>query len=288
MRSIPALAVPLCLSVAMPAALSAQEMTPAEMPIVQAALNRGTLLHAYDKAAWHGTDAMLADAAKRGLTNNLAQMLGGWIVVGTTGSPKVIFFDKSESNPRAVFIIETAEGGSRVASTRFVAQGEDGAIDEDTQSLIRARKVVTASLPESELTRCAKGPWNVAVLPPAQPGAPILVYVLSPQDSLDAVHFGGHYRFEVTADGKVGPVHAFTKSCMALPTSQAREKPAALVVTQLLDPVPTEISVFTMFAAKLPMYVRTPDARTWQVGAVNGQAYVTVLPNNPKDGSSGE
>jgi hypothetical protein len=286
MRFVRTLAVSLCLLAAVPARLAAQEMTPAEMPVVQAALNRGTLLHAYDKAAWHGTDAMLADAAKRGLTDSLAQMIGGWIVVGATGDPKVIFFDKSASDPRAVFIIQTADAGRRVVSTRFVEEGEYGAIDKDTQSLIRARLVVTSSLPAADLTRCAKGPWNMVVLPPEGPGAPILVYLLSPQDTLDAVHFGGHYRIEVSADGTAAPAHAFTKTCIAFPTSQAKEKPAALVVTQLLDPLPTEISVFTMFAAELPMYVRTPDMRTWVVGSSKGQAYIRILPDEPKAASS--
>lgn len=281
MALVRALAVSLFLLRA-PAPLIAQEMTSAETQMVQTALDRGRLLYAYDQAAWHGTDAMLADAEKRGLTSTLAQMIGGWIVAGSASDPKVIFFDKDERDPGAVFVIQLADGGRRVLSTDFVGEGADDRIDEATRSLIRARGVASSLIAEGELTRCARGNWNIAVLPPDAPGGPTLVYILSPQDTLDAVPFGGHYRIEVSADGTAGPVHAFTRSCIAFPTRVSEEKPEALVVTQLLDPVPTEISVFTMLAAGTPLYIMTTtNSRSWFVGSEEGRPLIRLVGDMP-------
>jgi hypothetical protein len=257
---------------------SAQELTPAETEAVQTAVARGQLLYAYDQAAWHGTDAVLAEAKKRRLTDKLPQMLGGWIVAGTATDPKVIFFDKNESEPRAVFVVQLADGGSRVLATRFVDVGEESRIDEDTRSLIRARSVASSSIAGTQLMNCASGPLNTAVLPPERAGGPALVYFLSAQQTLDAVPFGGHHRIEVSADGSVGPVHAFTKSCIALPTRQAKKNAEALVVSQLQDPVPTEASVFTSLAAGLPIYVvTTPNGKVWHVANDQGRSAIRLL-----------
>lgn len=277
----------LCVLVGHPAPLIAQEISSVEKQLIQTALNRGQLLYSYDRAAWHATDAMLADAEKRGLTSALPQMVGGWVVVGTIHDPKVLFFDQNKSNPRAIFTVQLADGGNRVISTRFTGGAEDAAIDKETQSLIRARETALSSITGSKLSHCTKGNWNSVVLPPDRPGGPILVYILSPQETIDRIPYGGHYRIEVSADGTAGPVHAFTKSCIALATSQAKEKSVAVGVTQLVDPTPTEISVFTMFAAKLPLHILTsPNGRSWMVETVRGQPLIRILGDKPKNASS--
>jgi hypothetical protein len=58
-----------------------------------------------------------------------------------------------------------------------------------------------------------------------------------------------------------------------VPTGAGEGKPAAVVVTQVLDVVPTEIHVFMSLTMGLPVYVETPAAlsppstefRTWKV-----------------------
>ena len=284
MAFVRTLILPFCLFAAAPTPVMAQKMTSDEFQI---ALNRGQLLYAYDQAAWHATDAMIADAKKRGLMDALPQMLGGWIVMGTPDEPKVLFFDRHGNDPRAVYIVHLADGGTRVASMQFVETEEDRRIDNEGLSLIHARDIALSSLAGVELLRCAKGLWNTVVLPPDEPGGPSLVYVLSPQDTLDIAPAGGHYRIEVSADGKPSPPHAFSKSCINLPTDQAEAKPTGLMVTQLMDPVPTEVSVFTMFVTKLPLYVlTTANEHTWVVGAVRGQAYIELLSDKLKKAPS--
>jgi hypothetical protein len=263
--------------------LYGQTITPAEEQAIQTALSRGQLLYAYDQATWHGTDAMLADAKARGLTDTLPTRIAGWIVRGTANDPLVIYFDKDGSDPHAVFTAQVTDGGRRVRSSHFFVAGEDATIDADTQSLIRARQLALASFDKAGLPHCSKGHFNTVVLPPDRPGGSVLVYILSPQDEIDKIPFGGNYRVEVSGGEITGPIHAFTKSCVVLETSSTQdEKTTALFVTQILDPLPTEISVFTMFAANFPLYVMAPpDKRLWKIETVNGQARIRVVSNVP-------
>ncbi len=265
------------LSLAKPALADA--LTAAEAASLQSALNRGQLLHAYDQAAWHGTDALMMAAAEKGGNQELAKIIGGWIVVGTANDPTLIFFDKGMPVPKAVFIARLTDGGRRVVSSGFV-EGADSALEAEAVALIRARNRALEVSEGQELLRCASGPFNTAVLPPDAPGGVSLVYLLSPKEQTDQQPFGGHHRIEV-AEGETAPApaHAFTRSCLSIPTSAAAKKPEAAVVTQLLDPLPSEIAVFTMLSAEVPLYVLTPDKRIWVVESVSGQARIRLMPD---------
>lgn len=263
--------------------LAAQGMTEAEAQQVQLALNRGQLLHSHDQAAWHATDAMLADAKARGLSDKLSDMVGGWVVSGGADDPVVVFFDKDPVAPRAVWIVRFAQDGWRVASIEMVAGTKAAEPDAETRALIEARRAAYAALEKSEGIRCSDQPFNVVVLPADQPGGDRMVYFLTPQDTLERVPFGGHYRFAVSPQGVAGPMHAFTKTCIDVPTDKARDTPKAFAVTQLIDPVPTEIGVFTMLAAKVPLYVMTDAGeRVWAVESSGGQARIRLVPKTPK------
>ena len=111
--------------------------------------------------------------------------------------------------------------------------------------------------------RCDDAPFNVAAIPPASPEAPIDVYLLTPQVAKGAFPYGGHYRLSVGADGKVAGERAFTKSCITMATDDRQA--AAMVVSHLLDPVPTEIHVFTALTAGLPVYVAVEGDRLYEV-----------------------
>jgi len=275
--------VSLIAAIIVPAAAKSQAISRDEQPAIQQALDRGQLLYAYDQAAWHGTDAMLAEAKSRGLTDALPAMIGGWIVRGAANDPIVVFFDKNAGDPKAVFVVQLSDGGQRVVSSHFVENGQNAKIDAEARLIIEARNIAVASMADTEITRCSPGSFNTVVLPPDPLSGSIIVYLLAPQDKIDEVHFGGHYRVEVSSDGKAKPAHAFTKACVDMPTSQAPNHPVALIVTQLLDPLPTEISVFTMLAAQLPLYVMTPpDGRTWSVESTGGRAQIRVVPDKQK------
>jgi hypothetical protein len=87
------------------------------------------------------------------------------------------------------------------------------------------------------------------------------------------VPVGGHYRVEVGPDGKAREMRPFTHSCIDMPAAGAKPEgqppgssTAAGLVTHLLDPVPTEIHVFSSLAAHLPLFVGTTSNHSlWEV-----------------------
>jgi hypothetical protein len=149
--------------------------------------------------------------------------------------------------------------------------------------LIAAQHTAFDALLKSAASRCVDKPFNTVVLPPETPGGPILVYFLTPQTSTTALPFGGHYLVPVAADGTAGPLRAFTKSCGQLEKGEGKDKAVALVVTHLLDPTPTEIHVFTMLAAQLPLFVTTTqNDRLWCIEFKDGRARIRLVdPKKP-------
>src|SRR5690349_24950432 len=84
---------------------------------------------------------------------------------------------------------------------------------------------------------------------------------------MDAFPFGGHYLIPVDPSGRAGAARRFAKTCIEigrLPGASGSE-PAALVISHLLDPIPTEIHVFSSLVARLPVFVATLDKRVWIV-----------------------
>ncbi len=84
---------------------------------------------------------------------------------------------------------------------------------------------------------------------------------------MKSLPLGGHFEVDVSADGRVGTVRAFTKSCLEMSlVGDGKGQTKALVVSHLLDPTPTEIHVFSSLTGKVPIYVMTMPNRTlWVV-----------------------
>lgn len=252
---------------AMPAAMA--PMTDEDARLVRRAIDRGQLMYAYDQAAWHGTDDLkikLPDFAAR---------VDGWIVDGPAQSPHLIFYSRDEQ-PRAVYVADFRD--NRLVSGKVLGPGDDTTLSPARLSMIEARRAARTALASSPQGFCAKASPNSIVLPPETPDGPYLVYFMTPQTANDSIPAGGHYLFEV-ARGKVLRSRGFTRSCISLSlTAGGKGRPAALVVSHLLDPVPTEIHVFTMFAARLPVdVVTTGNGRIWAVESVRGQARIRIL-----------
>jgi hypothetical protein len=145
--------------------------------------------------------------------------------------------------------------------------GEDRSIAPARRRLIAAQRAAEAAFRAAGALRCSDQPFNTVILPPKAPEQPTLVYLLTPQTDMDVIPVGGHYRVEVGADGKAGPLHPFSKSCLAMPLRmKGKPEPEAIVVSHLLDPVPTELHVFSSFAArKLLMVITVSNKRVWGV-----------------------
>jgi hypothetical protein len=270
-RAIAAAAAALLLAMPAPSATKANSgLTAQEESALRKALDRGILIYAYDQAAWHGTDDMQTKIKDSG------KLLGGWIVDGPAEAPELIFHDKNEADPQAVYVAQFRD--NKLVSSRVLGSGEDRRLSPERKAIIAARKAARAALMANKASACVEQPFNTVVLPPAD-GSPMLVYYLTPQTDPTAIPFGGHYRVEVT-DGKVGAVRPFTRSCLSMAFKEDGDKELeALMVTHLLDPVPTEIHVFSSLAAGKPVYVMTTkNGRLW---AVEGSR-VRLLPQDAK------
>jgi hypothetical protein len=229
----------------------------AEQQAIREASARGALLYAYDQAAWHGTDEMMAKLP------DARSKVGGWIVDGPAEAPELVFFDRDTAAPHAVFIADFRDG--KRVSSRVAEQGEP-ALSPERRRLVAARTAATEVLKAKGFQRCSAQPMNTVVLPPAAPGGPIYVYLLTPQPDMNTIPFGGHYRVAVAPDGSAGEIRPFTNSCIAMPSSPpAGATAAGLFITHLLDPVPTEIHVFSSLVAHVPVMVGTKDGRVWAV-----------------------
>jgi hypothetical protein len=242
-------------------------MTQAEQAAVQQALDRGTLIYAYDQAAWHGTDDLRAKLP------DFRSKVDGWIVDGPADAPEIVFYDRSKTDPKAVYVARFE--GRRIVSSRVLGPADDRTLSASRSALIAARRAAFAALVGKKATPCSRQPFNTVVLPPESGTSSTLVYFLTPQTRLDAIPIGGHYRLEIGPDGRPGKLRAFTKACMEMPLkSLGGDAVTALVVSHLLDPTPTEIHVFSSLAAHLPIFVLTTSNKA--MWAVEGTRIRTV------------
>jgi hypothetical protein len=247
-----------------------------EQALVDRATSRGEMLYSYDQAAWHGTDDLIAKAKAAGVWDTLAPTLGGWVVDGTAADPVLVFIDKADT-PQAIYTARFADGGTRLVESKLLGAGDDRSISSSRMKLVLALRAARAEVDRAQLARCADSSFNTVVLPPETPGGPILVYVMTPQTQAGIWPVGGHYLIEIKPDGTVGSTRPFTKSCI---TTGERPKgtTTAFNVSHLLDPVPTEIHVFTMLAARLPIYViTTQNKRGWAIEQVAGATRIRAM-----------
>ena len=241
----------LAVALAPPAAAAPPpQMSETEAVAVRQAEERGAMMYAYDQAAWHGTDDLMAKLP------DFASRVGGWVVDGPAEAPELVFYDRDRTDPHAIYVADFRN--NRLVSSKVLGATDDRTLSPHRKAMIAAREAGIAALAASDAKRCVDKPFNTVVLPPEQPGGPTLVYLLTPQTRMDAIPFGGHYRIEVSADGKAAAPRHFTNSCLEMPRDPPQKgKPGVIFVTHLLDPVPTEIHVFSSLAAHVPVAVGT-------------------------------
>jgi hypothetical protein len=216
---------------------------------------RGRLLYELDRAAWVGTDDLLErlpDASSAGIR--------GYVVERDGPNHVVTFFGGPPDAPVAFY-------RGRVENERVVA-GEVFAADARPPLSPLQRRLAAVRGMAGELKRrpCEDAPFNTVVIPPAAPDDPVDLYLLTPQLRDGEWPAGGHFRATVAADGTVSSSRAFTNSCINVGGGEVGrdQRPAGLVITHLLDPIPTEIHVFTMWTSRLPLAVGTSSPhRIW-------------------------
>src|SRR6218665_3412790 len=131
---------------------------------------------------------------------------------------------------------------------------------------------------------CGQSHPNLAVLPPDSLDAPIDIYVPTPQAEAHIFPFGGHTRATFSASGELLSQRAFTNTCIALSDRppEGSSEVSALVITHLLDPIPTEIHVFMSIWMRMPVFVSTGDPmRVWEVNGDHISLVDTRPPPHP-------
>lgn len=250
-----------------PAAMTAQEQT-----LVQTALDRGSMIYAYDQAAWHGTDDLRARIPER------VREIGGWIVDGPADAPHIVFIDKNEADPHALYEADFKDG--KLTGSRVLGAGDDRSLSPSRKAMAQALRTARKAIADAGIGYCVQAPFNTVVLPPSG-STPTLVYFLTPQTKNGSLPFAGHYLVEVSADGRAGPVQRFTKGdCAELSTSEKDGKRIeGIVISDLLHLVPTEIHVFSSMSGAVRVYVVTVlNDRLW---AVEGPR-IRLLPTKDK------
>jgi hypothetical protein len=118
---------------------------------------------------------------------------------------------------------------------------------------------------------CGGDDFNVFVVPPAAPDAPIDVYQLSPQTQRGHFPLGGHFKSVIAPDGSVASSTALAAACgdLVVPDVAAGQEAHPLPVTDQADPLPTELHVFLSIWTNHPLVVATGEPR--RLFAVTGE-----------------
>ncbi len=245
----------------------APEMTAAEVAGVQQAVDLGWLVYSYDQAAWHGTDAMLED-----LPNARKLGVAGWIVNDIEDGWETVFYRPVKDGGFEAVWAGVYDGRKVIRRTAY-ATGER-TLTAGEVALVQANELAR----RQKADRCTTGAFNTVVFPSGKPDGGIYAYLLTPQVANGEVPFGGHHRFEIV-DGKIKDRRSFAKSCLVMSVAAPDGgRPQALTITHLLDPVPTEIHVFSVWAAGVPVYVLTTgNNRVWAAEVSGGKPRIRLI-----------
>ncbi|HSX60314.1 MAG TPA: hypothetical protein VLF18_08955 [Tahibacter sp.] len=229
----------------------AEGRLPAELPPAEesaalaAAASTGATIYRHDQAASVATDA--ARAVRKFKKDKRVK---GWVTEQRGDAIVVTFID---STPAALYRVPVTQG---VAGEVEIAEAP-APLSAFESGAASARSSALAST----FQPCATT-YNPVVLPGSNASEDWIVYLLPGTTKNTLVPLGGTYRFSIK-DNQVASQRGFTRTCVALETGPNVE---ALMVTHLLDPVPTEVHVFWSLWARKPIYISTPPGGTlWSI-----------------------
>lgn len=209
-----------------------------------AAEKTGMAMFRHDQAAAVATDAGFK---VRAFKND--ERVRGWITEEQQGSIVVTFVD---ATPAALHRVTVRNG----VADPLVTLDAPVALTPYEAGAVAARNAAL----DAKFEACSEK-YNSVVLPSSVDGQ-WTVYLLPGTTKHNVVPIGGTYRLEVSGS-KVVSQRGFTRTCIALESPPQAE---GIVITHVLDPVPTEAHVFWSAWANKPMYVTTPPEPTvWGV-----------------------
>lgn len=226
---------------------------------LKAAAARGREMFLYDQAAWHATDRFRED-----FDFEQASFMRGYIVLPRDdGRLDTVFY--GEVDGALVEVARYTVDGDHVEAGGLLPENARPPLSEVAVRMARARQTAAEEMRPREYGLCANSAANSLVLPPAPDGT-ITVYILTPPTADDAYPMGGHYRFEVGADGRVKDSRRFMNSCFDAAFGSAAGAPEgstldSIVLSHLLDPQPTEIHAFASYYLPVTLMIATTDNR---------------------------
>lgn len=212
----------------------------------------GRAIYLHDQAAAVATDAVMKLKAFR--QDGKRGQLAGWITE-QRDEGIVVTFLSSESIPRARYRATVASDGRVTGEVE--ALEEHAALSSYELGAARAR----ATAATAKFEPCSKT-YNSVVLRDDREGGGWIAYLLPGTTQHGVVPIGGSYRLDLDATGeKVVGQRGFTRSCIVLENPRDA---VAIMITHLMDPVPTEVHVFWSAWACKPMYVGTSQGG-WKI-----------------------
>jgi hypothetical protein len=232
------------------------------VPITQA-MEEGAQLYLHDRAASVATDTVVAERRR---FRRIESKLGGWITEELAGERiRVSFLDKPERNAEATrqvlirVIVDQAD--KPIGKPQWLAKPEPASAWETAAAnALQAAKTADAFEP------CVER-YNSVVLPRHATGddaGGLTVWMLPATMVAEEIPFGGAFRFEFDPAGQtLQRSRTFTRTCGPMPHPGANAQ--ALMVSHLLDPIPTALHVWISLQHRLPLFVLTKDGRMWAV-----------------------
>lgn len=225
-----------------------QALAPEQEAVALASAERaGREIFEHDRAAAVATDALMAQRKSR-----RDRRVRGWVTEAGAEGITVTFVDQTPAALYRVLVSNSGQAGP------VSALDAPGALSPHEAGAVAARDAVMAA----PFEQCSKD-YNTVVLPSAPDTTDRwIVYLLPGTKRNDEVPVGGTHRMDVEG-GAVTAQRAFTRTCISLPRGRG---PGALMITHLLDPVPTEAHVHWSLWADTPMFVMTPpDGVIWAI-----------------------
>lgn len=242
-------------------------LTRAERAELDAAARRGRLLAAIDHAGRLATQDMLSrvsDPAGAGIA--------GWLAEPEGNAVSVTFYAEGAAGAPPAAVYRASILGGRVTSREIFLAGNRPPLGAHLARMAAARRATEAL----DHRPCAGDAFNVLVVPPAAPDAPIDVYQISPQTARGHYPFGGHFKSTIAPDGSVAAQRGFSNACLDVEAAApaAGAQPAPLALTHLLDPLPTELHVYLSIWTGHPLVVVAGDPQ--RLFAVTGEGIAEV------------
>ena len=228
----------------------------------EAAAQRGRLLGAIARAGQIGTQDMLAH-----VSDPNAAGISGWIAVPEGNAVTVIFYAAAANGAPPASVYRVSIVGGRVTGRQTFLTGTRPPLGPHEARMAAARAATDAL----DHHPCGGEDFNVFVVPPAAPDAPIDVYQLSPQTQRGHFPLGGHFKSTIAPDGSVVASTAVAAACgdLAVADIAAGQEAHPLPVTDPADPLPTELHVFLSIWTNHPLVVAAGEPR--RLFAVTGE-----------------